>query len=132
KVQLWETRVFQATCAQCHNTPVRDAVAHGLHFLGVQVESDPAAAAREARNLWIDFDGSVGSTYRDAVNNSLAGRRKATFRVARPSDVEGVYLKGHGVVYTLTLPPMPQDQPKAPSASKALSDWERARLELRG
>jgi tetratricopeptide (TPR) repeat protein len=47
---------------------------------------------------------------------------------------EGVYLKGHGVVYSFTLPPPPQ-APKAedfgPSA-KPLSDWERARKQVRG
>jgi hypothetical protein len=48
--------------------------------------------------------------------------------------VEGVYLKGHGVVFTLTLPPqtnvksnvdlLPKDKP--------LSEWDRVRKEVRG
>jgi hypothetical protein len=52
----------------------------------------------------------------------------------QPTGLEGVYLKGQGVVYTLTLPP-PQDDPKptvAKPASKPLTDWERVRKELRG
>jgi tetratricopeptide (TPR) repeat protein len=48
--------------------------------------------------------------------------------------VEGVYLSGYGVVFTTTLPTAlretrPGDDQPAP---KALSDWERAQMELRG
>jgi tetratricopeptide (TPR) repeat protein len=46
---------------------------------------------------------------------------------------EGVYLKGHGVVFTLTLPPQKDLKPSAPAPSeKALTEWERERKELRG
>jgi hypothetical protein len=48
-------------------------------------------------------------------------------------DTEGVYLKGQGVVYTLTLPP-PQAQGKSEAAKpapKPASDWDRVRHELR-
>jgi hypothetical protein len=48
---------------------------------------------------------------------------------------EGVYLKGQGVVYTVTLPPTEYSvkaQSGAKSPSKPLSDWERARNEIRG
>jgi tetratricopeptide (TPR) repeat protein len=50
------------------------------------------------------------------------------------SEAEGTYLKGHGVVYSLTLPPPPQDPLPAPAKSgpKPLSQWERVRKELRG
>jgi hypothetical protein len=47
---------------------------------------------------------------------------------------EGVYLKGQGAVFTLTLPP-PQRDPRpeaATSTGKPLSDWERMRKEIRG
>src|SRR5262249_13578352 len=46
---------------------------------------------------------------------------------------EGVYLKGHGVVFTLTLPPQKDLKPtdSAP-AEKTLTEWERVRKELRG
>jgi hypothetical protein len=47
---------------------------------------------------------------------------------------EGVYLPGHGVVYTMTLPP-PSEPTKSETpkpAKKPLSDWERTRKELRG
>jgi hypothetical protein len=49
-------------------------------------------------------------------------------------ELEGVYLKGYGVVYTVTLPPPPhavKPQP-AKAAAKPLSDWERVRKEIRG
>ncbi|MBL8796489.1 MAG: hypothetical protein JNM56_21495 [Planctomycetia bacterium] len=50
-------------------------------------------------------------------------------------DAEGSYLKGHGVVYTLTLPAERFRAPKSEPAkgeSKPLSDWERTRKEVRG
>jgi hypothetical protein len=47
---------------------------------------------------------------------------------------EGTYLKGVGVIYTITLPPLPKD-PHAPlreSQAKPVSDWERVRKQLHG
>jgi tetratricopeptide (TPR) repeat protein len=47
---------------------------------------------------------------------------------------QGTYLKGYGVVYTVTLPPTSQPvlpTPAQPTA-KAPSEWERTRKELRG
>jgi hypothetical protein len=50
--------------------------------------------------------------------------------------LEGVYLKDYGVVYTITLPPPPNQMSPGPSAGAvtqpALSPWERTRKELRG
>jgi hypothetical protein len=48
-------------------------------------------------------------------------------------DAEGTYLRGHGIVYTLTLPPLERDpRPQAPSAPpKPVSDWDRIRREIR-
>jgi hypothetical protein len=50
------------------------------------------------------------------------------------SSLEGVYLKGYGVVYTVTMAPVPHatKTQTAKSAPKALNDWERVRKELRG
>jgi hypothetical protein len=50
------------------------------------------------------------------------------------SSLEGVYLKGYGVVYTVTMPPQPHatKTQTAKPAPKALNDWERVRKELRG
>jgi hypothetical protein len=52
----------------------------------------------------------------------------------RVLDVEGSYLPGYGVVYTVTLPP-PQRKLKAEPPSpqpKPLTDWERIRKQLHG
>jgi hypothetical protein len=47
---------------------------------------------------------------------------------------EGAYLKGVGVIYTITLPPLPENPhaPPAKSTAKPLSDWERVRKQLQG
>jgi hypothetical protein len=51
-------------------------------------------------------------------------------------NLEGVYLKDYGVVYTITLPPPPNNMLSGPSAGVVtrtpLSPWERTRKELRG
>jgi hypothetical protein len=55
------------------------------------------------------------------------------FVEAHPLDTQGVYLKGQGVVYTLTLP-LPQAKPKADAAKappRPASDWDRVRREVR-
>src|SRR5262249_16823661 len=48
-------------------------------------------------------------------------------------DTEGTYLKGHGIVYTLTLLPTSRDpRPQAPNPPpKPLSDCDRIRREVR-
>lgn len=47
---------------------------------------------------------------------------------------EGFYLKGHGVVYTATLPPqrLKDSSTKSKPIPKPQSDWDRIRNELRG
>jgi hypothetical protein len=51
-------------------------------------------------------------------------------------DLQGVYLKDYGVVYTVTLPPPPNGMLPGPTAGVVtltpLSPWERTRKELRG
>jgi hypothetical protein len=52
----------------------------------------------------------------------------------RPHDVEGVYVKGQGVVFTVTLPP-PQHSPlpePVKAEPKPPSDWDLARQQLHG
>src|SRR5439155_21363391 len=51
-----------------------------------------------------------------------------------PTNIEGVYVKGQGATYTLTLPPPPRSRPAATkkTSSKPLTDWERARHTLSG
>lgn len=50
----------------------------------------------------------------------------------QPLQVEGVYLAGHGVVFSLSAPPTADPLGKPQAAAKPISDWERVQLELRG
>jgi tetratricopeptide (TPR) repeat protein len=53
---------------------------------------------------------------------------------AFPMNLEGVYLKGQGVVFTVTLPPPARNPVVSTSGSspKASSEWDRVRREVRG
>jgi SHNi-TPR len=48
--------------------------------------------------------------------------------------IEGVYLKGYGIVYTLTLPPpaRPHKPEATTAAPKPLSEWDQVRRQVRG
>jgi tetratricopeptide (TPR) repeat protein len=71
-------------------------------------------------------------SYLEVPNNrALYSRQVATEK--RPIDIEGVYLKGQGVVYSLTLPMAPPPLAKGGKpADKSLTEWDRTRQELRG
>lgn len=62
------------------------------------------------------------------------GRQLDSHLLLVPSASQGVYLKGQGVVYTLTLPHNLHKVVGGPdkTAPKPLTEWERARKELRG
>jgi hypothetical protein len=50
-----------------------------------------------------------------------------------PAAVEGVYVEGHGVVFTVTLPAVGDPRPTGPKAAPAaVNDWDRIRKELNG
>src|SRR5262249_12760762 len=56
-------------------------------------------------------------------------------RPTQPSqEADGVYLKGQGVVYPISLPPLKHDPRSSveKSEAKPASDWERTRSHLRG
>jgi hypothetical protein len=55
-------------------------------------------------------------------------------QISVPLDIEGVYLKGHGIIYTVTLPTSLRDSKSSPPKpqTKPISDWDRVRKEMRG
>jgi hypothetical protein len=95
------------------------------------------------------YDPNVPGTVSGSSNTWLAGERADLYRLwygkynlhdyfVQPKVVscgcEGVYLKGQGVIYTLTMPPPerdPRPQPVKP-ADKTPSEWERIRQQVRG
>ena len=82
-----------------------------------------AASPQVGRIHTWDSDGSITAR--------LLGGQFATIHGV---NLEGVYLKGYGVVYTVTLPPevLRTKTGAAPPTAKRLSDWERVRKEIRG
>jgi tetratricopeptide (TPR) repeat protein len=107
--------VQQTQCTVCH----ADAKAHS----GLQLN---------------DFSGRIGAGFAD-----FDGDGKLDLYVANhphgggtaPTSIEGSYLKGQGVVFQVTMPPVPPNEMAASAAGqtqKAVSDWEKARRQMRG
>jgi hypothetical protein len=65
--------------------------------------------------------------------DNVSGTRAWPGEAFEPS-LEGVYLPGYGVVVTVTMPASSRDNKPAEDkpATKPISDWERAQMELRG
>jgi hypothetical protein len=77
-----------------------------------------------------------GGVYGNPVGGALGimgGQNVGVSTVEFPA-VEGVYLKGHGVIFTVTLPPQQNPKPDAAVSppEKPLTEWERVRKEVRG
>jgi hypothetical protein len=68
------------------------------------------------------------------LSGDHSGYDQAHAALGVPTNIEGVYLKGQGVLYTLTLPPpSPSQAASAKKTSTATtSDWERFRRSVRG
>jgi hypothetical protein len=105
-------------------------------------------SAATGDQLWVDPSHSmgltplrsgslVGHTHSDLADHFLAAVGGGKSGVAVPHhgmEGEGTYLKGQGVVFSLTLPRPAQDPRPEPArpAGKPLSEWEILRRELRG
>jgi tetratricopeptide (TPR) repeat protein len=78
--------------------------------------------------------GGLGGGQGFSGGNGFGGGHTVSVSTLEFAAVEGVYLKGHGAIFTLTLPPQQNLKPDAavPSADKPLSEWERVRKEVRG
>jgi hypothetical protein len=125
-------------CASCHANPVR-AVAFspdGKFLAGGGQELRPWEAKALAfspdgkRLASGDWDTSV-RVWDVATGKALVGPHGMGHPFA---GTEGTYLKGFGVIYTITLRPLPENPHAAVahSSAKPLSDWERVRKQLRG
>src|SRR5205807_3120108 len=128
KLGLWPGLIALNTknCTVCHDVS------------GSHVGQDPELVRRLSLDLFgtlpavADF---AGDDWLDVfVANDTHGYESAHASLGVPTDVEGVYLKGQGAVYTLTLPP-PRRSPRVATKetlSKPLTDWERALRSVRG
>jgi hypothetical protein len=102
----------------------------GRHLAGAGVRSGSVAFSPDGRLLASVYQGRVLKW--DTATGKLLG--VTGLGAAGGPDVEGVYLKGYGVVFTLTLPPQPLGTGggSARPGAKPLSEWDRVRRELRG
>ncbi len=106
------------------------ALLHAYGFHG------PTEAAHAGQGAGEGMVGPVDS----ATHRALAFLRAAGHGLAPGTsphhtvEAEGTYLKGRGVVYSVTLPrPMHDPRPEAAKpVATGLSDWDRLRRELRG
>jgi hypothetical protein len=132
-------------CMSCHVRQVRFApdgkVLSGHASAGVRLwDADPSSPCPAIRALAFSPDGKTLLTgSRDGtvrIWDAATGKQLSTHPGTAHGlgALEGVYLKGYGVLYTMTLPPQPHPvkPPPAKPAAKPLSDWERVRKELRG
>jgi tetratricopeptide (TPR) repeat protein len=127
KLGLWPGLIAMNTnCTVCHNVPVN------------HVGHDPETV----RRLSLDLFGTLPepATVRD-LDVFLAGDHRgfdsAHASLSVSTNIEGLYLKGQGVVYTVTLPPPRRsftvvDFIQSKTSSKPLTDWERARQSVVG
>jgi hypothetical protein len=98
-------------CASCHSSPRALAFSPDGRALAVQTDASVNVA-----QLWQMAPAGHGD-----LAHQFTG-------------AEGSYLKGFGVVYSITLPPIPGAKQTSPSepVTKPLSDWDRVRKQLRG
>jgi tetratricopeptide (TPR) repeat protein len=99
-----------------------------------QAQTDPAARYDNFLHLYNAVNQPHYSlqSYFPLANEATYEGVWYTTAPARVLDTEGSYLKGQGVIYTLTLPPPacnPREQTSR-SAPPSVSDWERIRGEL--
>src|SRR5207248_1809908 len=113
-LQHWKS----ANCTACHSHPFTGEP----RAVAISPDGKRLATGDHILRIWDVHTGKL-----------ISGCPAATHNFASvPAIAEGVYLKGQGVVFTLTLPQLPP-QPSAPKpTAKPLSDWERIRKQLRG
>jgi tetratricopeptide (TPR) repeat protein len=123
RLLLREVRSRQMACGSCHK--------HAVASQAKDQRGWSAAFSPDGRYLATQQDGVV-RLWDPATGKAVLPPNHPAI-TSRPSDVEGVYLEGYGVVFTLALPPQPPRAKKAAKpAGKPVSDWDRVRKEVRG
>ena len=106
-------QTFANNCQSCHVGQIRTAAV-------------PLNTGGTASAFFTDFDrDGYPDYYYVASDHATAAKAPA---------VEGVYLKGHGVVFDVTLPPVVHLTSNVATtvSQKLMSEWDRTRLQLRG
>lgn len=110
---------------------VRDRL--GSQFLGGLISYEPNVRGQTAQPM-LEARGNVpglsASPYEGGVSRWVEAYSGG---VPRATGLEGAYLKGYGVVFTMTLPPMSDPGPRVPATeTKVVKEWERVRQQVRG
>src|SRR6266851_5164467 len=138
KLGLWPNLVaMNSNCALCHvvsGNLVRNSQGQFVDIAGTDLAAN---FSREASS------GGLGVGLTDAnqdgiVDVFLAGNHQgydhAHASLAAPTNIEGIYVKGQGVLYALTLPPPSPSRAASTKKTSAapMNDWERYRRSVRG
>ncbi len=109
-------------CASCHGS---NGIVNSVAFSpdGKQIWSGVISDGDRVIRLW------------DAATGKQLSQSQGHSQIPHPfTGAEGIYLRGVGVVYTVTLPIPPEgirEAPRKPAAPQP-SDWERARRQVLG
>jgi tetratricopeptide (TPR) repeat protein len=139
KLGLWPGLIaLNTNCATCHvvsGNHIRNSEGKFVDIFGstgrIRVPIDQADTATTSGVAVADFD-QDGWLDLFVANDPHVHDTHASLSV--PTNIEGVYLKGQGALYTLTLPLPPRSRAVATkkTSTKPLTDWERALQSVRG
>jgi hypothetical protein len=121
-------------CASCHGDATHGS---GVAWGDFDADGDehPDLVVAQPHGKLTLFRNTGEGKFTDVTAQSGLGvvHGRLTTQGSPALDLEGVYLPGQGVIYTVTMPPPPRDpRPAAtPASDKPLSDWDRARKEIR-
>ncbi len=123
-------------CASCHDT----GTAHWQILQDDSRSLSPKPNANAPRQSFLTLSDGASANWLlpadHAQNFALAHDTLVPLNhlhAAGHLDTEGVYLRGQGVVYTVTLPPPGRGKAEPrPAPAKPVSEWDRVRRELRG
>jgi hypothetical protein len=138
KLGLWPNLVaMNSNCALCHvvsGDRIRNSQGQFVEIVGTDLAAN---FSREASSAGLGV-GLTDVNQDGIVDVFLAGNHQsydpAHASLAAPTNIEGVYLKGQGALYTLTLPPPSPSRAASTKKTSAapVSDWERFRRSVRG